>query len=118
MNQIWSNKLSVTERQTIQRVLHCCGYYSPYIEAAADSFRCFSRSTLPGCKGSIVDFERKALQYVYICCFAIVPAHLGVIIASLLCSDHITYRFGKGVTPKEYRVDDTVIQSALLKQVS
>jgi hypothetical protein len=26
-------------------------------------------------------------------------------IAALLCSNHITYRFGKGLTPKQYRLD-------------
>lgn len=117
MNQFWSSGLSLQSRQLIQRSLHCCGYYSPFIEASADSFRCFARSSLPGCKGPIIAFERKALQYVYVCSFAIVPFHLGIIVAALLCSDHITYRFGKGVTPKEYRVDDAIINSALLKQV-
>ena len=25
--------------------------------------------------------------------------------AGLLCSNHVTYRFGKGMTPKAYRLD-------------
>jgi len=118
MNQLWSTGLSLSDRQAVQRSLKCCGYYSPFIEAAADSLRCYARSTLPGCKGSLITFERKALQLIYVCSFAIVPCHLAVIVISLLCSDHITYRFGKGVTPKEYRVDETILQGALLKQVS
>lgn len=28
-----------------------------------------------------------------------------IILAALLCSNHITYRFGKGLTPKQYRLD-------------
>lgn len=113
MNQTWSRGLTIEERRTVQRVLGCCGYYSPFVEAAADSVRCFSRSTLPGCKGPIIDFERTALRLIYTCSFAIVPLHLIIIVTSLLCSDHITYRFGKGVTPKEYRVDDVVLQKAV-----
>lgn len=33
------------------------------------------------------------------------PAHCLIIIASLLCSNQVTYRFGKGLTPKRYRLD-------------
>jgi hypothetical protein len=34
-----------------------------------------------------------------------VPLQIAVIITSLLSSSHITYRFGKGLTPKRYRLD-------------
>ena len=117
INRVWSRRLSLDSRRTVQVVLQCCGYYSPSIEASADGARCFARSMLPGCKGKLYDFERTALQYIYVCSFSIVPMHLSLILATLLCADHITYRFGKGVTPKEYRVDDTVVQHALLQQV-
>lgn len=118
MNQTWSRVLSVTARRTIQVTLRCCGYYSPFIEAAADGSRCYARSSLPGCKGPLIDFEKRALQYIYIASFSIVPVHLVIIVTALLCADHITYRFGKGVTPKEYRVDEQVIRQALQIQVS
>jgi hypothetical protein len=29
---------------------------------------------------------------------------LGIILAALLCSNHVTYRFGKGMMPKAYRL--------------
>jgi hypothetical protein len=118
LNQIWSRTLSITTRRVVQTTLRCCGYYSPYIEAAADGERCYARSQLPGCKGPLVDFEKQVLQYIYICSFALVPVHLLTIVTSLLCADHITYRFGKGVTPKEYRVDEKVLREALGAQVS
>ncbi len=33
------------------------------------------------------------------------PVFIGIILAALLSSNHITYRFGKGLTPKRYRLD-------------
>ncbi|UZJ55552.1 hypothetical protein CBS101457_004872 [Exobasidium rhododendri] len=118
MNQVWSRALSISARRTVQVTLECCGYYSPFIEAAADSDRCYARSILPGCKGPLIDFQRRVLQYIYICSFAIVPVHLALIVTALLCADHITYRFGKGVTPKEYRIDENTIRQALSFQHS
>ena len=40
----------------------------------------------------------------YTVAFAIVPAHILVIVIGLLCSNHVTYRFGKGMMPKAYRL--------------
>lgn len=84
--------------------LRCCGYTSPYIEASTSPL-CYSRSNLPGCKSHYLRIERQVLETWYTICFALVPAQIGVIITSLLCSNHITYRFGKGLTPKQYRLD-------------
>ena len=50
-------------------------------------------------------FERKILEWWYTVVFALVPAHIAVMLVSLLCSNHITYRFGKGMMPKAYRLD-------------
>lgn len=36
--------------------------------------------------------------------FSIVPVHILIILAGLLCSNHVTYRFGKGMMPKAYRL--------------
>jgi len=33
-----------------------------------------------------------------------VPFQIAVILVGLLCSNHITYRFGKGLMPKAYRL--------------
>lgn len=36
--------------------------------------------------------------------FSVVPLHIGIMVAALLCSNHVTYRFGKGMMPKAYRL--------------
>jgi len=59
---------------------------------------------LPGCKGPYIRYERVALQRWYIASFALVPLQLFIMVAALLCSNHVTYRFGKGMTPKAYRL--------------
>lgn len=116
INNLWSRLLTIDERRQIQLAFSCCGYYSPYVEASADSFRCFARSLLPGCKGPFMKFQSEALMIFYAASFAIVPVHLFCIIVALLCSDHVTYRFGKGITPKAYRLDEDAI--ADMKSVS
>ena len=45
------------------------------------------------------------LKRWYIVAFSIVPMHIGVILSGLLCSNHVTYRFGKGMMPKAYRLN-------------
>jgi hypothetical protein len=35
---------------------------------------------------------------------ALVPIHITVIFASLLCSNHVSKTFGKGITPRQYRL--------------
>ncbi|KAK0544552.1 hypothetical protein OC846_005301 [Tilletia horrida] len=117
INQQWSRRLSVSDRLVIQDELNCCGYYSPFVLASA-SGRCYARSMLPGCKGRYLRFQRTALEYFYICAFGIVGPHLLIITVALLCSNHVTYRFGKGLTPEEYRLDEVtteLIKDQLLK---
>lgn len=65
---------------------------------------CYARSILPGCKLGLIKYERLVLERWYTVAFALVPLHIGVIVAALLCSNHVTYRFGKGMTPKAYRL--------------
>lgn len=115
MNHLWSRELTLSGRRMVQTVLKCCGYYSPFIEAAADGNRCYARSELPGCKGPLIEFQRKALLNIYAVAFSLVPAHLACIVLTMLCANHITYRFGKGITPKRYRVDDQTIKKAYKK---
>ncbi|KAJ4483768.1 hypothetical protein J3R30DRAFT_1830035 [Lentinula aciculospora] len=103
LNLQWSRDLGDAGRLRIQNKLGCCGYYSPFVEATI-SQTCFSRSVIPGCKASLLDFERRVLDRWYLICFCIVPAHIMIMIASLLCSNHVTYRFGKGMMPKAYRM--------------
>lgn len=103
VNAQWSRMLGLTGRLRIQNQLNCCGYFSPFVEATA-SQTCYARSILPGCKNDYLKFEKKVLEWWYIVAFSIVPVHIASIFAALLCSNHVTYRFGKGMMPKAYRL--------------
>jgi hypothetical protein len=104
INAQWSQHLGPDGRLRIQNELMCCGYFSPYVEATV-SQSCYSRSQLPGCKGPYLRFERVVLKRWYILAFSLVPIHIGIIVTALLCSNHVTYRFGKGMMPKAYRLN-------------
>jgi hypothetical protein len=104
LNELWSRSLGGDGRTRIQNALGCCGYFSPFVEAAVTQ-TCYARSTLAGCKNQFLHFERFVLGRWYIVAFALVPLQLGAIVVGLLCSNHVTYRFGKGMTPKAYRLD-------------
>ncbi|KAF9479335.1 hypothetical protein BDN70DRAFT_697364 [Pholiota conissans] len=106
VNAQWSQDLGAEGRLRIQNELACCGYFSPFVEATI-SQTCYARSMLPGCKLKFLDFERQALKYFYSVAFGLVPLQLFVMIAGLLCSNHVTYRFGKGMMPKAYRLSMT-----------
>ncbi|KAI0789373.1 tetraspanin Tsp2, partial [Abortiporus biennis] len=104
INAQWSRDLGISGRLRVQNQLHCCGYFNPFVEAAA-SQTCYARSNLPGCKGPYLKFERNVLERWYTVVFSLVPAQLAVMVAGLLCSNHVTYRFGKGMMPKAYRLN-------------
>lgn len=105
-NAQWSRDLGAEGRLRIQNKLECCGYFSPFIEATV-SQTCYARSLLPGCKSPVINFEKMVLSRWYTVAFALVPVQLATIFAGLLCSNHITYRFGKGMMPKAYRLSLT-----------
>ncbi|KAF8632348.1 hypothetical protein AX15_001929 [Amanita polypyramis BW_CC] len=104
VNSQWSRFLGTAGRLRVQNELNCCGYFNPFVEATV-SATCFSRSALPGCKKLFVEFQRSVLARWYTGVFGIVPAHIFVMVSGLLCSNHVTYRFGKGMMPKAYRLD-------------
>ncbi|KAG2008012.1 tetraspanin Tsp2 [Coprinopsis cinerea AmutBmut pab1-1] len=104
VNQQWSRNLGPVARTRIQNQLSCCGYFSPYVEATVTQ-TCYSRSVLPGCKLPYLSYQRRILQVFWKTAFAVVPAHLVVMVAALLCSNHVTYRFGKGMMPEAYRLN-------------
>ncbi|KAK2461123.1 hypothetical protein APHAL10511_006650 [Amanita phalloides] len=104
INSQWSRDLGTADRLRIQNELRCCGYYSPYVEATITA-TCYSRSVLPGCKSGFLSFQRLILKKWYTAVFGLVPAHIFVMFSGLLCANHVTYRFGKGLTPKAYRLD-------------
>jgi hypothetical protein len=54
-----------------------------------------------------MDFQRLVLRRWYTVIFALVPFQIAVMVIALLCSNHITYRFGKGMMPKAYRLSMT-----------
>ena len=103
INAEWSRSLGAAGRLRIQNQLACCGYFSPFVEATV-SQTCYARSMLPGCKKPYLQFEQLVLTRWYTVAFAIVPMHIAIIVAGLLCSNHVTYRFGKGMMPKAYRL--------------
>ena len=104
LNKQWSQEIGAPGRLKIQNQLECCGYYSPYVLATV-SQTCYARTILPGCKGLYMRYERVVLHRWFTVAFSLVPLHLFVMISALLCSNHVTYRFGKGMTPKAYRLD-------------
>ncbi|KAJ7721815.1 hypothetical protein B0H16DRAFT_363364, partial [Mycena metata] len=68
VNQQWSQELGATGRLTIQSVLGCCGYFSPFVEATV----------------SATWFQEKALTRWYIVSFGLVPVHIAIMAAGLL----------------------------------
>jgi hypothetical protein len=103
VNSQWSRDLGTVGRLRVQDQLGCCGYFSPFVEATISS-TCYARSVLPGCKLHFLQFQRRVLARWYKVAFALVPVHLVIMIVGLLCSNHVTYRFGKGMMPKAYRL--------------
>ena len=106
INSQWSRRMGAEGRLRIENRLRCCGYFNPYVEATI-SQTCYSRSLLPGCKHGYLGFERRVLKRWYMMCFSLVPFHLWIMTVGLLCSNHVTYRFGKGMMPKAYRLSLT-----------
>lgn len=104
INSQWSRTLGAEGRLRIQNQLECCGYFSPFVEATV-SQTCYARSLLPGCKLRYLTFERNIMRKWYHASLGLAPLHILVMIAVLLCSNHVTYRFGKGMMPEAYRLD-------------
>ncbi|KAJ7683528.1 hypothetical protein B0H17DRAFT_941757 [Mycena rosella] len=120
INKQWSSGLGGVGRLRIQSQLNCCGYFSPFVEATV-SANCYARSILPGCKQPYLDFEQVLLHRWYITVFACVPVTIIAIISGLLCSNHVTYRFGKGMMPKAYQLNAnsmTVIVNSYASQLA
>ncbi|KAJ3747563.1 hypothetical protein DFH05DRAFT_821584 [Lentinula detonsa] len=109
LNAQWSRALGAEGRLRIQNRLQCCGWFSPFVEATI-SQTCYARSILPGCKLAYLNLQRHILKKWYTISFGLVPLQLGVIIAGLLCSNHVTYRFGKGMMPKRYQLNSNAMK--------
>lgn len=110
LNLAWSQWYNPTSRLIIQDSLRCCGYFNALHEATP-SKRCFPRTTLPGCKGKLYRFERRNLETIWSTVFSLVPLYLIIIFVSLLCSNHVTRTFGKGITPRGYRLGNEDVKA-------
>jgi hypothetical protein len=110
VSEAWNLWFSPGARTVLQGALGCCGW-SP-LHGAVASGTCYARSPLPGCHGPLLRFERDALSAVAGAVFSLVPLHLVNIFVGLLCANHVTHRFGKGITPALYRLTTQDILSA------
>lgn len=112
LSKQWSRDLGTAGRLRVQNQLGCCGYFSPFVEATV-SQTCYARSPLPGCALPYLEFQRDVLRQWYIAAFALTPFHIGVIVAGLLCSNHVTRRFGKGMMPEAYRFNEISMKAIM-----
>lgn len=103
LNLAWSEWYTPLGRLIVQDALTCCGFYDAVHEASF-SARCVARTTLPGCKAPLLAFEYANLTTLWTTAFALLPLHLVNIVVALLCANHVTRRFGKGLMPKRYRL--------------
>ncbi|KAF8073509.1 hypothetical protein FPV67DRAFT_1478090 [Lyophyllum atratum] len=103
LNLSWSQYYTPLGRLLIQDSLHCCGYYSA-LHGATPSSECYPRSPLPGCKGKLYRFEQNSLATIWSAAFALALLHILNIFVALLCANHLTKTFGRGITPKQYRL--------------
>lgn len=103
VSEAWHLWYSPSARSILQGALGCCGWSGP-LHGAVASGLCYARSPLPGCHGPLVYFERDTLSSAAATVFSLVPVHLANIFAGLLCANHVTDRFGKGITPRRYRL--------------
>ena len=81
----------------------CCGYYSPFDEATVLQ-TCYARTVLPGCNAVYLGFQKRVLKLWYAIVFSLVLLHVVIMVIGLLCSNHVTDRFGKGMIPKAYQL--------------
>lgn len=110
LNRAWSEWYMPVGRLVVQDALRCCGYNSP-LHQATPSARCYARAPLPGCKGKLLRFEQASLHTIWTAAFAVVPLHIANIFFSLLCANHVTRRFGKGIMPRQYRLSGADVQA-------
>jgi hypothetical protein len=110
LNLSWSQYYTPVGRLLIQDSLQCCGYYNALHEGTPSN-RCYPRTPLPGCKGKLYRFESDNLEIIWSAVFALVPLHLLNITIALLCANHLTRAFGKGMTPKQYRLSSMDVKA-------
>ncbi|EMD39612.1 hypothetical protein CERSUDRAFT_150212 [Gelatoporia subvermispora B] len=110
LSYAWSDWYTPLDRLVIQNSLRCCGFYDA-LHDATPSKQCYSRTPLPGCKGRLYRFEKQNLDLIWSAAFALVPLHIANIVVSLLCANHVTHTFGKGLMPKKYRLSGADVRA-------
>ncbi|RUP46680.1 tetraspanin Tsp2 [Jimgerdemannia flammicorona] len=105
LSQAWHDFFSPQDRKVVQAYLHCCGL-KEFRDFPEPSNKCFPRTLLPSCQHKLHDITAQGLKIVYISAFSLIPAHLIILISALMCAHHIDRRFGKGLPPKMYRVEN------------
>ncbi|KAG0364619.1 hypothetical protein BGZ54_007332 [Gamsiella multidivaricata] len=84
----WIHSYTREQRLVVQRQLKCCGYQDPNWYGAYD-LRCFPLTNLPGCHHKYSVYEEKLLSTCTTAAFSLVPFQLLVMVAALLCSNHV-----------------------------
>ncbi|KAF9516346.1 hypothetical protein BS47DRAFT_1292497 [Hydnum rufescens UP504] len=102
-NEGWSRNWDDLGRLVVQNSLHCCGLYNP-LHQATFSPRCYPRSPLPGCKFKLLRFQSQTLDSFTRVAFTSSGIVLLSIVVAILCSNHVTRLFGKGLMPRQYRL--------------
>ncbi|KAG0308174.1 hypothetical protein BGZ98_008764 [Dissophora globulifera] len=99
----WINEYTRDDRLIIQNALSCCGYRSLGDYPSYD-LHCFPRAPLPSCESVFLQFQQDLLSNTSSVAFIVLPVQLLVMIAALLCSNHIDrlYRTAHPITPKIY----------------
>ncbi|KAJ7667524.1 hypothetical protein DFH06DRAFT_1182773 [Mycena polygramma] len=103
INNQWSRDLGADGRLRIQNQLGCCGYLarSSRRQSAPHATRAASSR---GAKRRTSTLRSSSSSAGTPCPLASSRCQIAVIVSGLLCSNHVTYRFGKGMTPKAYRL--------------
>ncbi|KAI0036272.1 hypothetical protein K488DRAFT_41460 [Vararia minispora EC-137] len=104
LSEAWNDFYTPAQRALLQGALKCCGWVDT-THMALSSGVCFPRAALPGCRDVLGAYERRALATLYGIVFSLVPLLLVDVAAGVLCANHVTHRFGKGITPKQYRLN-------------
>ncbi|KAI8601595.1 hypothetical protein EDD21DRAFT_374060 [Dissophora ornata] len=84
----WMHSYSREQRLLVQRNLKCCGYQDPTWYGEYD-LRCFPMINLPGCQHKYNLYEDRLLSICWTVSFSLVPFQLFVMVAALLCSNHV-----------------------------
>lgn len=117
MNFAWSHLYTVQGRQIIQDSFGCCGFYNTMNEPTPTK-SCYIRASIPGCRDALFDFERTKLTIIWKVAFALAAIHILNMVVALLCSNHVTKRFGKGLTPPKYRLCTDDVKAEVRKSIS